>query len=423
MKIKLTFLFSVVALLASAQNTDKAIRYIESIKAYADSALIALKPEPPKPFVYVPIPPAPTFADAITITTTAAGFNIDNKKLGGKTDAILTNGITGNISATFTVGTKDKPVRISGSGGTVIGNNLTPDKSCFAGVINPRHVEIYNVKLFGKHGGIIWPGGDASNPSTVFAQNVTFSNHNFAGFWINNDGKYYGKLNTSFAVVTKTKGEAFYVGSTNKSNLSHIAVSHHDHVYVDSTAWDGLQFTNVDDLYVTNATVRHTGTANKDGHKRLAQIHACKGVIEYSSFDSGPSGFELFTNGLTIRKSHIQYDGNDAIYVGDWPYGDLGGDPVIIEDVCFKVSGQGPLFNVAMKSATLIVRNCIIPQNRSLFSGAGKYIDGGGNKFVPYDEIESVKYVADPEREGAALVADRYHYDRGIGARTPKPAK
>lgn len=414
--MRITFFLLFITSFAFGQDVEKAIKHIEAGKVQMDSAILALTPKPVV-MTYTPYPETPKPVDPITITTTASGFNLDNKKLGGKTDVILTAGTTQNISHTWSVGTADKPVRFFGNN-TFIKNVTTSGRSCFYGSTYPRHVQVFNIQWTGNHGGLTWPGGG----STIFVQGVVSTGHNFAGYWVNASSSYE-KINSNFLRVSATGGEGLYIGSTTKSALSTINQSHHTHLYVDSTAWDGIQITNAKDVLIQNATVRRTGLADKDGHQRLTQIHACEGLMEKGIFDnwgSPGSCMEFYSEGFTVKDSFISWQGNDQIYCGEWPYATLSNKDLTFDGVIFYVDGTGPLFNNAGKSYKVVVKNSTIPSNRTL---AG-VIDGGGNKFVPLEQIPRPEYKIETDAPAgmkpAWLIADKIYYDKGWGFRNER---
>lgn len=424
MNFKLLTILSLSVLTSFGQDIDKAIQQLDQLKHYQDSAIdqmkLSLKPVPVDR--YVQFPDLPRLTDPVTITTTATGFNLDNKKLSGKTEVILTAGTTHNISNTWSVGTKENPVKFVGSR-TRIHNAISSGKYCFNGVTYPRHVEVYRVDMSGNHGALRWVGDAGSNPSSCYVEDVTMTGHNFAGYWVNDASRSYSKINSSFLRVSKTLGEGLYIGSTTKSALSKIDQSHHSHLYVDSTAWDGVQITSAADVLIRNATVRRTGLADKDGHQRLLQMHACEGLVEYSIFDnwgSPGSGMEFFSEGLTVRNSFIGYQGNDQIYCGEWAYATLSNKPLVFDSVVFYVDGEGPLFNNAAKSYQVIVKNSVIPSNRNL-SGV---VDGGGNVFLPLSKISRPEYVIERDSPAGTVPAwliTGFYNTLGYGYRSVRP--
>lgn len=412
--MRLTALLLFITSLAFGQDVDKAIKYLEQIKTQAeqikvqaDSAIVALKPAPPPVKTYTPFPVAPDFLDPVTITTTATGFNIDDKKLAGKTDVIFTTGTTQSISNTWKAGTAVKPVRFKGTD-VVISGPTTSTKTSFNGITYPRHVEVYDLTLEGNHGAFQWPGGDASNPSTILLTSVKIRGPNFAGFWVNNELKYYDKVNSNFLRVENSGGEALYIGSTKKTALSIIKQSHHTNLLVVDAGWDGVQITSAEDLLIDHATVI-AGRLNKDEHNRSAQFHFCHGEAKNSIFIS-TGAMNIFSSGLTISNCYIKWTNpNYSIYVGQHE-AITGTLPLTFDNVVFDVAATAAIFNTANSSYELIVKNSIIAGSPKLFSGSGRVKDGGGNKFV--DKVPA------PVLENY-LVTDEYYYGRGIGDRTP----
>lgn len=431
--MRLTFLLFILPFFAFSQDIDKAIKHLETSKAQIDSAIAALTPKPVVK-TYVPYPSAPVFVDPVTITTTAAGFNIDDKKLAGKLDVQFTDGQTANVSGTWTKGTKDAPVRLKGNK-TIIGDgSLDGKKACFATITYPRHTQLFGFIFYRNHGAVNAAGGDAANPTGIEIHDVQDYNSTFASLWINNELKHYDKINTSFYRNWNSAGEFMYVGSTKKTALSVIRQSHHAHIFSDGAGWDGLQFTAVSDLHITNATILNSGRLNVAGQNRQAQFHFDNGIVEKSIFIGGAQ-MELFSNGLTIQNSYFEWGLADMIYVGNYAAGhpNLNGQPVIFDGDTFVAPGDNPVFEVGMLNADIIVKNCTIAGNRKgLFKdvrGAGatnKLIDGGGNKFVPIDQIKRPVLVPEPDyievkgiTKPALVVADDYYYNLGLGHRTP----
>lgn len=356
---------------------------------------------------YVPFPEAPVFSNSIAI---AGNQTIFASTLAGKTEHMLTGKAT-NLTLNGIGGTTDQPIKFSW--GTIEGTSTT--QRSVRTLNATRFFELHNMKLTGNDGGVMLSGSGG-----VLLSNVEIVKPAFAGYWCNTGGGVYERINSSFLRVTDSGGEGVYLGNTSKTNRSHIKQSHHKHLLVHNAGWDGIQLTSVDDLLIENFTVIGAGLKNQVGQNTLMQLQMCNGLVQRGIMTGGTSSLSLFAHGLTIKDCYVSWTSDDAVYIGE-ATGEpqLNGKPLIIEGVTFNVPGSKPLFTVAMRGADVIIRNCVISDNRKgLFTDArgtvatNKLIDGGGNRFVPASEIPAPQLNPDGTVKG-------FYFDKGFGYRTP----
>lgn len=362
-----------------------------------------------EPKTYVPFPEAPVFSNPNTIAL-SGNQTVFASTLAGKLEQILTGTAT-NLTLNGIGGTASMPVVFSG--GVIKGTSAT--QRSVRTLNTTRFFELHGMRLEGNDGGVMLSGSGG-----VFLSNVDIVKPAFAGYWCNTGGGVYERINSTFLRVTDSGGEGLYLGNTSKANRSQIKQSHHSHLLVQNAGWDGIQLTSVDDLLLDKFTVIGAGLKNQVGQNALMQLQMCNGLIENGIMVGGSSSLSLFVHGLTLRNGYASWTSEDAVYIGE-ASGDpqLNGKPLIIEGYTFVAPGSKPLFTVAMRGADVIVRNCVISDNRKgLFTDArgtgatNRLIDGGGNKFVSAGEIPVPQLNPDGTVKG-------FYFDRGFGYRTP----
>lgn len=403
--MRITALLLFISFAAFSQSVQITVSNI-----HPDSVKLTVIPPKPKEKVYVQPPKAPVFSNPNTITL-SGNHTVFASGLNGKLEQILT-GTGTNLTLNGIGGTASMPVIFSG--GTIKGTSAT--QRSVRTLNATRFFELHGMRLEGNDGGVMLSGSGG-----VFLSNVEIVKPAFAGYWCNTGGGVYERINSYFLRVTDSGGEGLYLGNTSKSNRSQIKQSHHSHLLVQNAGWDAVQLTSVDDLLIDKFTVIGAGLKNQVGQNALIQLQMCNGLVQRGIMTGGSSSMSIFSHGLTIKDCYVSWNNTDAVYIGE-ATGEpqLNGQPLIIDGVTFNVPGTGPLFTVALRSADLVIRNCLISDNRrGLFTDArgsgatNKLIDGGGNRFVPASEIPVPKFNQD------GTVADHFYYSKGMGFGTP----
>lgn len=377
-----------------------------------DVEVIFINPTPPEK-TYVPFPTAPVFANEIPI---AGNQSITASMLAGKNEIQL-SGKAQSLTLNSIGGSAEKPIRFSG--GEVEGSSTT--QRSVRTLNNTLFVELNKMKLKGNDGGFMLSAG--TTPAGAMLSDVEIIEPGFAGYWCNSNGQYK-YLNSQFLRVKKSGGEAEYLGNTDRTKRSTIQQSHHKHLLVLDSGWDGIQVTSVADLHINKFTVIGAGLKNQVGQNTLMQLQMVNGLVENGIMIGGSSSISLFAHGLTLRNIYANWLSEDSVYIGE-ASGEpqLNGQPLTIDGITFNVPGSKPLFQVAMRGADVIVKNCIISDNRKgLFTDArgtgatNKLVDGGGNQFVPASQIKVPEFKT---LDGEPVVTDDYYYSKGFGYRTP----
>lgn len=405
--MRITALLLFISFSAFSQSVQITVSNI-----HPDSVKLTVIPPKPKEKVYVQPPKAPVFSNQNTITL-SGNQTIFASNLNGKLEQILTGTAT-NLTLNGIGGTASMPVIFSG--GTIKGTSAT--QRSIRTLNATSFFELHGTRLTGNDGGVMLSAG--ANPAGVSLYGVEIIDPLFAGYWCNSAGNYQ-HINSYYLRIKNSGGEGIYEGSTSKSARSRIQKSKHEHLLIENAGWDGIQITSVNDLHINKFTVIGAGLKNVTGQNTLMQIQLCNGLIENGIMVGGVSSLSLFAHGLTLRNGYASWTNEDPVYIGE-ATGEpqLNGQPLIIDGYTFNVPGSKPLFTVAMRGADVIVKNCVISDNRKgLFTDArasgatNKLIDGGGNKFVPASEIPVPKFNPD------GTVADDFYYNKGFGFGTP----
>lgn len=400
------------------KNIEAALLQLAELKASTNTqidAIVATLKTEPKP-VYVPMPEPPVFASP-NIVNLSGHHILTASGLGGKTEQQL-KGTAQSLTLKGLGGTIDKPIKIVGP--AEISGTLTNQRSIRT-LDATKFVHLFNLIVRGNDGGIML--STDANPAGLFLSDIEVHDPLFAGLWCNSNGVYQ-YIDTEFCRIFNTGGEGAYWGNTNSTTRSRIYRSHHRHLLVDGTGWDGFQTTSVDDLLLQSFTILNTGRKNETGQNALIQLQLCKGVVKNGILMGGTSSMNVASHDLLIQNCHVEWNNGDSIWVGEPTFGEpqLNGKDLVYDNDIFRCPGTKPLIATSMRSANIIVQNCIIPLERKVIfedrRGTGatnKLIDGGGNQFVPFAEIPSPTF---DNTASGKLVTSKYHLDRHMGYRT-----
>ena len=412
--MRLTLLFCLAISSALGQSVQITVSNV-----HPDSVKLTVIPPKPKEKVYVQPPNAPVFSNPNTITL-SGNQTVFASNLNGKLEQILTGTAT-NLTLNGIGGTASMPVVFSG--GVIKGTSAT--QRSIRTLNASRYFEMHGFVADGNDGGVMLSGPTDGSSAGINLVNGLINGPKFAGYWCNTGGGSYEYINSSFLRVKNSGGEGLYLGNTSKATRSTIKQSKHQHLFIQNAGWDALQITSASNLSIDRFTIIGAGKLNQAGQNALIQLQMCNGIVENGIAIGGASSLSLFSHDLTIRNCYFSWDSEDAIYIGD-ASGEpqLNGKPLTIDGCTFVAPGSKPLAVVAMRGADVVIKNCVISDNRrGLFTdsrgtGSGnRLVDGGGNVFLPAAQIEKPEF-KDDGAVGMVVVNDSF-YNAHRGFRTP----
>jgi hypothetical protein len=392
---------------------------------------------------YTAIPDAPAFPDPVTITYagTSTG-NIFTATMGGKTDAIL-SGLWDRAVANGIVGSSGTPRRYRNLDvNTIIGNvsGAFPTDQCFKSLNSSTWVQIHGKSatepfiLAGNRNGVQWNALAAG--AVVKAFNVVCKNLSFAGTLINT-----GTLANTYALVQlefyrvfglNTEGEGLYLGSTDKVNYSMFTQCIVRHIFITNKGRDGVQFNNHANLLAEYITVWDVGIEEVADQNQLIQLQNVNGIVQHSIFSGAPALGNIFSNGITIENCYFRWDAG-YMYLGRLASAytappTANNQPIIFRNCIFDpVNNVTDLFDVLEDGCAITLEDCIISTRVSnifldervdkltyALSETGTVWTAPGD--IPQVTLQSVS-AEDYDTHG--LVTSTYHYNRGMGYRTP----
>jgi hypothetical protein len=408
--------------------------------------------------VYVDIPDAPSFSSPATVTDSVGNSLESGEITGNAADILLAqNAVAGAFNNRLRPNGISNRRFKSASGRIMIGgNNVTTGQQSIAPLNGSDNLKYYHIGIKGNDNpavtGISGFNHLASaGGTTVELHDAVIRNTSFACIQINQstDGVKYASIVIRHVrgfgfLPTDPEGEWFYIGSTNKAaNRSKIEILDISHCFGYNKYRDGLQITWAKDMRVTNVTVVDCGIGGLNGQNNLFQIHNSNGYINNSIFfcSAGKTAKpgEIFAQGVTFENGYIGWAVNEPIYIGDLESSDFGPngsneyatrDPIIFDGYVFAPSVTVDyLLEIRERNANIIFRNCIFSSNgTSVYNDQRGVTPGNTITIEPSCITVAPSAIPDPtftnfdadQDTTHGLVTSSYHYNRGLGYRTPE---
>ena len=410
------------------------------------------------PLTYVDIPASPSFTSPATITD-AVGNSVESGEIGGALDVLLNENVTPGL-----FNNRLRPNGISNrrfkslTGRIKVGNTVSASQQIIAPLNNSDNLSYYHLHVIGNPSNAVTGISGlnhlaSAGGTTVLFEDIVVQNTSFACVQINQstDGVKYASITLRFirGFGYNVEGEGFYIGSTNKASArSKIDLLIMDHCYATDKYRDGLQVTWAKDMRITNGTIYNCGVGplpENQGQNRLFQIHNSNGYVHnyifhaIAPYTSEPG--EVFAHGVTFLNGYVEWAVDKAIYIGDLEssaYGPNGTneyatrEPIIFDGYVFAPSvNVANLFEMRERNANFILRNCVFssrianiiddqrgasPGNTITIEPSCVTVDAADIPTVTYNNHDPDQY------DTHGLVTSTYHYNRGLGYRTPEPA-